>query len=160
MTGVQTCALPICLTYNYADRYLATYTYRYDGSSNFGPKNRWAGFNSAALAWRFSNEKFFEPLLKVMNNGKLRLGWGQTGNSNIGGYAWGTSIVRMPTGLGMGYRPSNIPNTGIRWESQEQWNVGLDLGFFQDRLSFVFEFYKKTSSDMLMPLQLDRKSVV
>ncbi len=142
------------LTYNYADRYLATYTYRYDGSSNFGPKNRWAGFNSAALAWRFSNEKFFEPLLNVVSNGKLRLGWGQTGNSNIGGYAWGTAITRMPTGLGMGYRPSNIPNTGIRWESQEQWNVGLDLGFFQDRLGLVFEYYKKTSSDMLMPLQL------
>ena len=119
------------LTYNYADRYLATYTYRYDGSSNFGPKNRWAGFNSAALAWRFSNEKFFEPLLNVVSNGKLRLGWGQTGNSNIGGYAWGTAITRMPTGLGMGYRPSNIPNTGIRWESQEQWNVGLDLPFWK-----------------------------
>ena len=142
------------LTYNYADRYLATYTYRYDGSSNFGPKNRWAGFNSAALAWRFSNEKFFEPILNVVSNGKLRLGWGQTGNSNIGGYAWGTSIVRMPTGLGMGYRPSNIPNTGIRWESQEQWNVGVDLGFLQDRIGFVFEYYKKKSSDMLMPLQL------
>ena len=142
------------LTYNYADRYLATYTYRYDGSSNFGPKNRWAGFNSAAFAWRFSNEKFFEPILNVVSNGKLRLGWGQTGNSNIGGYAWGTSMSRMPTGLGMGYRPSNIPNTGIRWESQEQWNVGLDLGFLQDRIGFVFEYYKKKSSDMLMPLQL------
>ena len=142
------------LTYNYADRYLATYTYRYDGSSNFGPKNRWAGFNSAALAWRFSNEKFFEPILNVVSNGKLRLGWGQTGNSNIGGYAWGTSMSRMPTGLGMGYRPSNIPNTGIRWESQEQWNVGVDLGFLQDRIGFVFEYYKKKSSDMLMPLQL------
>ena len=142
------------LTYNYADRYLGTYTYRYDGSSNFGPKNRWAGFHSAALSWRFSNEKFFEPLSNVITNGKLRLGWGQTGNSNIGGYAWGTSMSRMPTGLGMGYRPSNIPNTGIRWESQEQWNVGLDLSFFQDRLGLVFEYYKKTSSDMLMPLQL------
>ena len=142
------------LTYNYADRYLGTYTYRYDGSSNFGPKNRWAGFHSAALSWRFSNEKFFEPLSNVITNGKLRLGWGQTGNSNIGGYAWGTSMSRMPTGLGMGYRPSNIPNTGIRWESQEQWNVGVDLGFLQDRIGFVFEYYKKKSSDMLMPLQL------
>lgn len=142
------------LTYNYADRYLGTYTYRYDGSSNFGPENRWAGFHSFAASWRFSNEKFFEPLKKVISNGKLRLGWGQTGNSNIGGYAWGTSMSRMPSGLGMGYRPSNIPNTSIKWESQEQWNIGLDLGLFNDRLNLTFEWYKKTSSDMLMPLQL------
>lgn len=71
-------------TYNYGDRYLGTYTYRYDGSSNFGPKNRWAGFHSVALAWRFSNEKFFEPVKKVIDNGKLRLGWGQTGNLGCG----------------------------------------------------------------------------
>ena len=142
------------LTYNYADRYLGTYTYRYDGSSNFGPENRWAGFHSLATSWRFSNETFFEPLKKVISNGKLRLGWGQTGNANIGGYAWGTSMSRMPSGLGMGYRPSNIPNTSIKWESQEQWNVGVDLGFLHDRINLTVEWYKKTSSDMLMPLQL------
>lgn len=141
-------------TYNYADRYLATYTYRYDGSSNFGPDNRWAGFHSVAASWRFTNEKFFEPLKKIISNGKLRLGWGQTGNANIGGYAWGTSMSRMPTGLGMGYRPSNIPNTSIQWESQEQWNIGLDLGFFNERVNLVVDWYKKTSNDMLMPLQL------
>ena len=75
-------------TYNYDDRYLLTYTFRYDGSSNFGPENRWAGFHSAAASWRFSNEKFFEGVKDVISNGKLRLGWGQTGNANIGGYAW------------------------------------------------------------------------
>lgn len=73
-------------TLNWDSRYLLTYTYRYDGSSNFGPKNRWAGFHSVAAAWRFSNEKFFEPFAEIISNGKLRLGWGQTGNSNIGGY--------------------------------------------------------------------------
>ena len=141
-------------TYNYGDRYLGTYTYRYDGSSNFGPKNRWAGFHSVALAWRFSNEKFFEPVKKVIDNGKLRLGWGQTGNSSIGSYAWGAAISRMPSALGMGFRPSNIPNTSIRWESQEQYNVGLDLSFFTGRLNLTIDAYYKKSDDMLMSMQL------
>ena len=112
------------LTYNYDNRYYGTYTYRYDGSSNFGPDNRWAGFHALAGSWRFSNEEFFKPLSGVISNGKLRLGWGQTGNANIGGYLWGTSIVKMSSSLGTGYRPKNIPNTSIKWESQEQWNVG------------------------------------
>lgn len=141
-------------TYNYGDRYLGTYTYRYDGSSNFGPNNRWAGFHSVALAWRFSNEKFFEPVKKVIDNGKLRLGWGQTGNSSIGSYAWGAAISRMPSALGMGFRPSNIPNTSIRWESQEQYNVGLDLSFFTGRLNLTVDAYYKRSDDMLMSMQL------
>ena len=141
-------------TVNWDGRYLLTYTYRYDGSSNFGPDNRWAGFHSVAGAWRFSNEKFFESLTPWFNNGKLRFGWGQTGNANIGGYAWGTAMSRMPSALGQGFRPANIPNTGIKWETQEQWNVGLDLNFFNNRLNFVFDAYIKSSKDMLMSLQL------
>lgn len=142
------------LTYNYDNRYYGTYTYRYDGSSNFGPDNRWAGFHALAGSWRFSNEEFFKPLSGVISNSKLRLGWGQTGNANIGGYLWGTSIVKMSSSLGTGYRPKNIPNTSIKWESQEQWNVGLDLGFIQDRINVVVDWYKKVSNDMLMALQL------
>lgn len=142
------------LTYNYDNRYYGTYTYRYDGSSNFGPDNRWAGFHALAGSWRFSNEEFFKPLSGVISNGKLRLGWGQTGNANIGGYLWGTSIVKMSSSLGTGYRPKNIPNTSIKWESQEQWNVGLDLGFIQDRINVVVDWYKKVSNDMLIALQL------
>ncbi len=141
-------------TVNWDDRYLLTYTYRYDGSSNFGPNNRWAGFNSVAAAWRFSNEKFLHSLSPILNNGKLRLGWGQTGNSNIGGYAWGSAIGRMPTGLGLGYRPTNLPNPNIKWETQEQWNVGLDLSFFNNRLNLTADAYIKTSKDMLMMMQL------
>ncbi|MDR2859607.1 MAG: TonB-dependent receptor [Mediterranea sp.] len=141
-------------TYNYGDRYLGTYTYRYDGSSNFGPKNRWAGFHAAAFSWRFSNEAFFEPFNEWISNGKLRFGWGQTGNSNIGGYKWGAAITRMPSGLGMGYRQGNIANPFIRWETQEQWNGGLDLGFFRDRITLALDVYNKTSRDMLMDLLL------
>lgn len=139
-------------TYNYDDRYLATYTYRRDGSSNFGPSNRWANFHSFAASWRFSNEKFFQPLGNVISNGKLRIGWGQTGNANIDGYKWGASISPMPTGLGMGYRQSNIANTYIKWETQEQWNFGLDLSFFGDRINLVIDAYDKTSANMLMSL--------
>lgn len=140
-------------TYNYDNRYLATYTYRYDGSSNFGPDNRWAGFHSFAASWKFSNEDFMKGAT-WLTNGKLRIGWGQTGNSNIGGYAWGASISQMPSALGAGYRPANIPNTAVRWEKQQQWNLGLDLGFFDGRLNLTIDAYDKTSSDMLMSMQL------
>ena len=141
-------------TYNYDSRYYLTYTFRYDGSSNFGPENRWAGFHSLAASWRFSNEKFFQPIKSWFSNGKIRFGWGQTGNANIGGYAWGSAISQMPSGLGMGYRPANIPNTAIRWEQQEQFNLGIDLGFFDDRLNLTVDAYYKRSDDMLMSMQL------
>lgn len=141
------------LTYNYDNRYGATYTYRYDGSSNFGPANRWAGFHSFAANWRFTEEKFMKNI-KWLSNGKLRAGWGQTGNANIGGYKWGVMLSIMNTDLGKSYRPANIANTGIKWESQEQWNVGLDLGFLNDRISLTLDWYNKESKDMLMQLQL------
>jgi len=142
-------------TYNYDDRYIGTYTYRYDGSSNFGPNKRWAGFHSVALAWRFSNEEFIKSFAEDwLSNGKLRLGWGQTGNSGIGGYKWGSSMSVMETGLGVSYRPANLKNLDIKWETQEQFNVGLDLGFFNGRVALVLDWYKKTSKDMLMQLTL------
>ena len=141
-------------TYNYDNRYIGTYTFRYDGSSNFGPNKRWAPFHSVAVAWRFSNEEFFSGLRSVVSDGKLRLGWGQTGNAGIGSYKWGTSMTKVATGLGTGYRQSNLPNPNIMWEKQEQFNVGLDLGFFDNRLAIVAEWYDKRSNDMLMPLQL------
>ncbi|MCF0164060.1 MAG: TonB-dependent receptor [Bacteroidales bacterium] len=142
------------LTYNFDNRYLLTYTFRYDGSSNFGPDNRWAGFHSVAASWRFSNEAFFAGAKDVINDAKLRLGWGQTGNANIGGYAWGSAISSMNSALGAGYRPANIPNTGIRWESQQQFNAGLDLNFLNNKISLIIDGYYKRSNDMLMSMQL------
>ena len=143
-------------TYNYDDRYLLTYTWRYDGSSNFGPDKRWAGFHSVAAAWRFTQEKFMEDIVEkgILTNGKIRLGWGQTGNSNIGGYKWGVAMSPMATGFGMSYRPTNIANREVKWETQEQINVGLDLNFLNDRLNLVVDLYQKVSKDMLMPLNL------
>ncbi|MDR0798955.1 MAG: TonB-dependent receptor [Dysgonamonadaceae bacterium] len=142
-------------TYNFDDRYLGTYTYRYDGSSNFGPKNRFAGFHSFAVAWRFNQEAFFESLRNTISNGKLRIGWGGTGNQRIGGYLWGGSgSSNMSSALGTAYKQSNIANPYIRWESQNQWNLGLDLGFFSDRINLVVDLYDKTANNMLMSLQL------
>ena len=143
-------------TYSYDNRYNATYTYRYDGSSNFGPNKRWAGFHSFAASWRFTNEKFFENsvLSKFISNGKLRAGWGQTGNSNIGGFRWGITMQQVFTDLGNGYRPRNIPNLDVMWEKQEQVDLGLDIGFLNDRINLTIDWYQKESKDMLMELQL------
>lgn len=142
-------------TYNFDDRYLLTYTFRRDGSSNFGPDNRWGSFHSVAGAWRFSNEEFVRKVTgKWLSNGKLRLGWGQTGNSNIGGGKWSSDMTSIGTGLGTSYRPLRIANLNVHWEKQEQTNFGLDLGFFHDRLGVTLDLYKKVSKDMLMPMQL------
>ncbi len=143
-------------TYNYDNRYLLTYTFRYDGSSNFGPDNRWAGFHSVAGSWRFTNEKFMKAFAEsiALNSGKIRLGWGQTGNANIGGGAWESGMSKMPTGLGDSQRPSNIANTGIHWEKQEQVNLGLDLNFLENKYNLTVDLYQKVSSDMLMSMTL------
>lgn len=141
------------LSYNYDNRYMMTYTHRRDASSNFGPENRWAGFNSFAGSWRISNEPFMEWAESAVDNAKLRVGWGQVGNQNIDGYLWGASITKMETGLGAGYRQSNIANPYIQWEKQEQLNVGLDLSLYKT-VDLVVELYDKTSKDMLMELQL------
>ena len=145
-------------TYNFDNRYLFTYTFRYDGSSNFGPENRWAPFHSVAASWRFSNEKFLESITNVLSDGKIRLGWGQTGNQSInvyeGGGHWSASLNSFPTGLGMSYRQRRIANRFIQWETQEQWNLGLDLSFLKNRINLTVDAYDKTSKDMLMPLQL------
>lgn len=127
-----------------------------DGSSNFGPENRWASFHSFAASWRFSNEKFIKSIAgKWLSNGKIRIGWGQTGNANIGAYKWGTTVTKFLVGqTSVAYRPTNIPNTSIKWETQEQTNIGLDLGLFNDKIGFTLDWYNKVSNDMLMPLQL------
>ena len=141
-------------TYNYDDRYLLTYTFRRDGSANFGPDYRWGSFHSFAAAWRFSNEAFIKKVAESwLSNGKLRLGWGQTGNSNIGGGKWASDLSVMETGFGKSYRPARIPNREIHWEKQQQTNIGIDLGFF-NMFNLTIDWYKKVSDDMLMPMQL------
>ena len=141
-------------TYNYADKYYATYTFRRDGSSKFGPNNRWASFQSTAASWRFTNESFMDDIKQVVSNGKLRIGWGQTGNQFISDYLWGAKISKMETGLGVAYRPTNIANPYLQWETQEQSNLGLDLGLLDNRIELTADVYNKVSKNMLMAVDL------
>jgi TonB-linked SusC/RagA family outer membrane protein len=140
--------------YSYGDRYYAMYTFRRDGSSNFGPKNRWAPFHAIALSWRVTNESFMENIKNVMNELKFRFDWGQTGNQSIGSYLWGSAITKMGSNLGMGYRQSNIANPYIQWEKQEQTDFGVDMGFLNNRITLTVDIYKKISKNMLMQMQL------
>jgi len=140
--------------YGFSNKYNITYTYRQDGSSNFGDQNRWAAFHAFSASWRINNESFMQFAKSVVSDLKIRAGWGQVGNDNIGGYRWGAGIGTMPTGLGQGYRQTNIANPYVTWEKQESWNIGLDLGLFNNRITFVGEYYIKTSNDMLMDMQL------
>ena len=143
------------LVYGYKGRYNLTGTYRRDGSSNFGPSNRWGDFYSASASWRFSDEPFMAFARDIMSNGRIRVGWGQVGNDNIGSFAWGSSGKAITVGqMGKGYQVNNIANEKISWETQESWNFGLDLNFLRDRIQFIFEYYVKTSKDMLMTMQL------
>ena len=89
-----------------------------------------------------------------MSNGKIRIGWGQTGNANIGAGAWESGMSKLPSALGDSQRPSKIPNTGIHWEKQRQTNLGLDLGFLDGAVNLTVDLYNKRSSDMLMSLTL------
>ena len=142
-------------TYNYDDRYLLTYTFRRDGSSNFGPNRRWGSFHSAAVAWRFNNESFIKKYTeKWLSNGKVRIGWGQTGNANIGGGRWTATLDKMSTGLGEAQKPHGLANREVHWEKQEQWNIGLDLGFLNNKFNLTLDWYRKVSDEMLMKMQL------
>jgi len=140
--------------YSFNDKYFVTYTFRYDGSSNFGPKNRWAPFHAVSGSWKVMNEEFLKSLNNIISDFKIRAGWGQTGNQDIGGYRWGASIIKMPSNLGMGFRQSNIANPYITWEKQEQTNLGFDMGFLRGRINLVVDMYIKKSSAMLMDMQL------
>jgi TonB-linked SusC/RagA family outer membrane protein len=140
--------------YSFNSKYYLTYTFRYDGSSNFGPKNRWAPFHAVSASWKVLNESFMGSLQDKISELKIRAGWGQTGNQNIGGYRWGAAIGKMPSNLGMGFRQTNIANPYITWEKQQQYNIGIDAGFIKNRITLAMDMYLKTSTAMLMDMQL------
>lgn len=141
------------LNYSYKDKYLLTATLRADGASNFAENHRWGYFPSVALGWRFTEEEFLQPLTSFLSNGKLRLSYGQTGNSNIGNKA----ISYYQTGYNnefggtesVGVYLSQMGNTDLKWETTTEWNIGLDLGFFNNRLNFTAEYFHKVVSDLL-----------
>ena len=140
--------------YNYDGKYNLTYTYRRDASSNFGPQNRWGNFHSVSASWNAHKEEFFKSIENIVSTARLRIGWGQVGNDNIGSYKWGASGNADFNDLGATYQIKNIPNEFISWETQESWNLGFDFGFKRDRFNLILDFYNKTSKDMLMEMQL------
>ncbi|NDP20863.1 MAG: TonB-dependent receptor [Paludibacter sp.] len=146
--------------YNYDDRYLATVSIRRDGSSRFGKKNQYGNFPSFGLAWKINNETFFKEMnQEFLNSAKLRVGWGQVGNQNIGNYAFqnlmSTSaqyayLYGNPEVVYQGAVAVDLGNVDVKWESTESTNIGLDLGFLNGRLNVSAEYYNKVTKDMLM----------
>ncbi len=142
------------LNYNYDERYLLTATLRADGSSKFGSNNVWGYFPSAAFAWRISNEQFLRNSQSVSNL-KLRLGYGKVGNDNIGTYKYGSTMLAMLSPFtGSAYRVLNISNPDLMWEASEQYNVGLDLGLWNNRLTITLDAYQKQSQKLLLQVSV------
>lgn len=150
------------VNYSYDARYLLTATMRYDGSSRFSEDNRWGAFPSVALAWRISNEKFFKPLNHVMNDLKLRLSWGMTGQQDgIANYSYmpvytvsqdGAQAI-MGSNAYYTYRPEAY-NPNLKWETTKAFNVGLDFGFLNNRISGSVDYYNRKTSDLLATVSI------
>ncbi|MCD7942155.1 MAG: SusC/RagA family TonB-linked outer membrane protein [Bacteroides intestinalis] len=149
--------------YGFKDnRYMLTASLRYDGSSRLAEGHKWVAFPSVALAWRISDEAFIKDNLSSISNLKLRFGYGKTGNSAVSPYetigkitssryTWGNTGV-------IGYAPSSLSNKTLTWETTGQYNIGLDFGLFNGRISGSVEWYKQDTYDLLMPRALPEVS--
>lgn len=135
--------------YSYDDKYLLTATLRYDGSSKFTKENRWGWFPSAALAWRVSEESFLKDNA-LINNLKLRLGYGAVGNEGIDPYQFTSIYSASPTPFGPGLLASNTGNPDLKWETTYSSNIGIDLNMFNNRLEFIADAYYKRTDDLLL----------
>lgn len=162
------------INYNYDERYLLTAIVRHDGSNNFARGHRWHTYPSVSAGWVLTNEKFMDKVTNVMNFFKLRASWGQNGNcqignfyylSNIGfsptdyadyGYKFNSNLIQTVQGV---YTPGayakNVPNEDLTWETSEQWDLGFDTRFFQNRLAFTFDWYVKKTKDWLVQAPLN-----
>ena len=167
------------LNYNFKSKYYATVSFRADGSSKFSEDNRWGYFPSGSLAWTFTEEDFLKPTKSWFSNGKLRLSWGLTGNNRIDEYEYFNrlQVLRakvgdyisngsIPSGVypfnndntNVGAVPTSIANNNLKWETTEQWNLGLDLSFFDERINFTGDIYRKTTRDLLLEASLPLSS--
>ncbi|QTD37404.1 TonB-dependent receptor [Polaribacter batillariae] len=141
------------LNYTFKNRYVLTGTFRLDGSSKFSKKNRFSAFPSFSLAWRATNENFLKNS-KVINNLKIRAGWGRTGNQAIEPYqTFGnyTNVLYGTTGntTAIGFVPANIGNSDLIWETTEQVNFGIDFGLFDSKITGNIDAYRKQTDDLL-----------
>lgn len=150
------------VSYNFDERYMLEATIRRDGSSRFGDNNKWGTFPSVSAGWNFRNESFMENI-DWLSTGKLRASYGVNGNDEIGSF---TYAVYMNSGnnyvfgsgananetISMGSKPSGLANPNVKWEESRQTNIGLDLGFLENRMTFTTEYYSKKTVGMLMPM--------
>jgi len=148
--------------YGFKNKYLFTGTIRADGSSNFGTNNRFGFFPSFSAAWNLSEEDFLKQAPAVSSL-KLRLGWGQIGNDDIGigtGLSTfaGSGNVVLNGALQTAIAPARIPNPNLKWETSQQSNIGLDFGFFNSRLSGSIDYFIKTNKDLLFNLPIPSSS--
>jgi TonB-linked SusC/RagA family outer membrane protein len=149
------------INYNFSDKYLFSASLRRDGSSRFGPNNKWGNFPSFAIGWRASEETFMEPLSRVSNL-KLRASYGYTGNDNFADYRWISQMSQAKVAIGnnlvTSYYPSSIENPDLAWERTKQLNLGLDLGLFEQRISFEADFYNTLSDNLLLAVPIPSTS--
>ncbi len=146
--------------YNIKSKYLFTASFRSDGSSRFAPGHKWGHFASGAFAWRINTEKFLKDW-KFLSNAKLRLSWGMTGNNNVGNFSY---YAGYSTPVNAGYMfnnqfvtgsyPSSMGNSDLTWETTHQYDAGLDLGFFKQRLTLTIDWYRKNTKDLLLNASL------
>lgn len=144
------------VNYNYKERYLLTLNYRADGSSKFARGNQWGYFPSAALAWRMIEEDFISDL-NLFSNLKLRLGYGITGNNRIGDFA-AFSLINYNEFSGysfneryqLGVYHYNLASVDLKWETTSQFNLGIDMGFLDNRVTLTADFYRKNTRDLLL----------
>ncbi len=150
------------VSYKYQDKYLADLSFRADGSSRFGAGNRFAYFPSISLGWRVSSEDFLRGS-EAIDDLKIRLSAGTTGNQNIGDFA---SFGLYATGSNYnfngeilpGTRPATISNENLRWETTTQFNVGFDLSLFDFRANLTVDYYLKRTSDLLVNVDLPQST--
>ena len=147
------------IDYNFDERYMIQATVRRDGSSNFGPNHKWAVFPSVSLGWNVTNEAFMDSRPDWFSNLKLRASWGKNGNERIGQFRY-TSLMdggqNYYFGSGdhatmqYGSSPSKIANPDVKWEESEQLDLGFESRFFNNSLTFGFDYFKKKTNGMLM----------
>jgi len=137
--------------YGYMDKYLFTFTGRADGSSKFGPNNKFGYFPSGAVAWRISKEDFLKNVTWI-DDIKLRASYGLTGNQNIGDQMYRTLYSPLAYNGSSALIPSQLGDQNIKWESTTEFDAGADLAFFKNRLNITFDYYNKRTSGALLAL--------
>lgn len=143
--------------YNYDNRYLLTATVRTDGSTVFSQKNKWGFFPSFSAAWRVSEEAFMKDL-KWISNFKVRFGWGIVGNDRISNYLSLDMYSNIKYGIGNNtvtvLTPKQLKNSNLKWEGSSSVNLGVDLGFLDNRLNVTADFFIKNTKDLLLAQSL------